>query len=318
MITQRRLQHLLVLAEHAHFGRAAHSLGISQPALTKSLQALEAELGVTLLDRKWGAVTLTAFGELVVRRGKSWLTAEDDLRREIAMLAGNDIGSLKVALGPYPSITSGFPGATRLLARYPEIRIMVREANWRDVANLVNAQAVDLGMAEISMLEGQKQFATELVGRHSGYFFCKAGHPLLGAAPVKLRQLLEYPWVSTRIPYRVSSLLPKELGRAGMIDPMNGDFVPAIEIDVPLQVASFLTHSDAVAPATLTTMEQALRSGEVAVLASSDIPLQTNYGFIYLKNRSLPPAALAYMQEIRAMEREVLQREEMLARYLGL
>lgn len=73
MLTQRRLQHLLVLAQYAHFGRAAQSLHISQPALTKSIQSLEAELGVTLLDRQRGAVALTAFGELVVKRSKSWL-----------------------------------------------------------------------------------------------------------------------------------------------------------------------------------------------------------------------------------------------------
>ena len=62
MITQRRLQHLLALVEHAHFGRAASALDISQPALTKSIQALESELGVTLIDRKHGAVGPTAFG----------------------------------------------------------------------------------------------------------------------------------------------------------------------------------------------------------------------------------------------------------------
>lgn len=318
MITQRRLQHLLAIVEHAHFGRAARSLNISQPALTKSIQALETELGVSLLDRKRSAIALTAFGELVVQRSKTWLTAEDDLRREIAMLAGNEIGSLRVALGPYPSTTSGFASAARLLAQHPTIRISIREASWRGVASLVNAQAVDLGIAETSMLEGDEQFATEGVGQHQGYFFCRKNHPLLGKGPITLGQLLEFPWASTRIPYRVASMLPESLGVAGSLDPMNGDFVPAIEIDVPLQIASFLIHSDAVAPATLTTMEQHLRSGEVAVLPVTGIPLRTNYGFIYLKNRSLPPAALAYMQEVRAMEAEVIKREADLARRLIL
>lgn len=316
MITQRRLQHLLTVVEHAHFGRAAQSLNISQPALTKSLQALEAELGVTLLDRKRSAIALTAFGKLVVQRSKTWLTAEEDLRREIAMLAGNEIGSLRVALGPYPSTTSGFSSAARLLAQHPTIRITIREAGWRDVASLVNAQTVDLGIAEISMLEGHEHFATERVGQHQGYLFCRKGHPLLDKGPVTLWQLLEFPWVSPRMPYRVSSMLPKALGAAGSLDPMNGDFVPAIEVDVPLQVANFLIHSDAVAPATLTTMEQRLRAGEVAVLPVTGLPLRTNYGFIYLKNRSLPPAALAYMQEVRAVEAEVLEHEADLARRL--
>jgi DNA-binding transcriptional LysR family regulator len=79
MITQRRLRHLLSLVEHAHFGRAAEALNISQPALTKSIQALESELGVALLDRKRGALGLTVFGELVARRSRALLDGEADM-----------------------------------------------------------------------------------------------------------------------------------------------------------------------------------------------------------------------------------------------
>lgn len=83
MIIQRRLRHLLSLVEHAHFGRAAEAPNISQPALTKSIQALESELGVALLDRKRGALGLTVFGELVVRRSRALLDGEADMLHEI-------------------------------------------------------------------------------------------------------------------------------------------------------------------------------------------------------------------------------------------
>ena len=318
MITQRRLQHLLALAQHAHFGRAAQALHISQPALTKSIQALEAELGVALLDRQRGAVALTAFGELVAQRGKSWLTAEEDLRREIAMLASNDIGSLRVALGPYPGLMSGFSSAARLMLRHPTIRISVREASWFDVLKWVHDQSVDLGITEISGPERWEDLITEVIGQHPGYFFCRPGHPLLGSTPATLAQLLEFPWVSPRIACRVASLFPKTPCRAGAFDPATGDFIPSIEIDVLLHAAKFLKDSDAIALATLTAMEQPLRSGEVVALTTSYMPLQTQYGFIRLQNRSLPPAAMAYMQEVRAVEREVWGRETELATRLGL
>ncbi len=318
LITQRRLQHLLVLVEHAHFGRAAHSLGISQPALTKSLQALETELGVTLLDRQRGALALTAFGELVVQRGKSWLTAEDDLRREIAMLAGSDIGHLRVVLGPYPSVKSGFSAAARLLTQHPVIRIVLRQAGWLDSVNLVTSQTVDLGIVETSRLEKYEQFAVERIGQHTGRFFCRPGHPLLGKAPATLAQLLEFPWVSPRIPQRIASLLPTTPCRAGTIDPLTGDLLPAIEIDAPDQIACFLKDSDTLAPSMFTTMEQWLRSGEIVALPTVSFPLHTNYGFIYLKNRSLPPAAIAYMQAVRAAENEISEHEAALALSWGV
>ena len=120
------------------------------------------------------------------------------------------------------------------------------------------------------------------------------------------------------MPHRILAMLPKMLGNAGTVDAVSGDLVPAIEIDAPLQLASFLKNSDAIAPATLTAMEQALRCGEVRVLPVSKLPLRTQYGFIYLKKRFLPPAAIAYMQEVRLAEKDARAREASLAAELGL
>lgn len=317
MITQRRLRHLLMLVRHAHFGRAAAALNISQPALTKSIQALEAELGVTLLDRKRGAVTLTAFGELVVQRGKGLLNAEEDMLREITQLAGLEIGSLRVALGPYPSVISGYPALARLLARRPKISIAVHVAGWRDVARQVIAREVDLGLAELGGLPADDQLATTLVGQHRGRFFCRPGHPALKRGPVELAGLLEFPWVASRLPSRIAANLPQSVCRAGRIDALNGDFVPAIEIDVPFALADLLAGSDALVLATLALMEQDLVAGSVALVPTAGIEIQAAYGFIYLKDRSLIPAALAYMEEIRAVEADVAAREAALSRCYG-
>jgi DNA-binding transcriptional LysR family regulator len=317
MITQRRLRHLLSLVEYAHFGRAAAALNISQPALTKSIQALEAELGVMLLDRKRGAVVLTAFGELVVQRSRALLNAEEDLLREITLLAGLEIGSLRVALGPYPSVVSGYPAMARLLARRPQITVAVHVAGWREVARRVSAREVDLGLAELSGVEEDDQFATELVGQHRGRIFCRPGHPILAAGRVELPALLEFPWMASRIPARIAAGLPRTVGRAGRIDALSGDFIPAITIDVPMQIADLLAGSDTLAFASLALMEHDLAAGKVTVVPTSKVAFQANYGFIRLKDRSLTPAALAYMDEVRAVEAGIIEREAALASRYG-
>ncbi|WP_228276338.1 LysR family transcriptional regulator [Dechloromonas sp. H13] len=317
MITQRRLRHLLSLVEYAHFGRAAAALNISQPALTKSIQALEAELGVMLLDRKRGAVVLTAFGELVVQRSRALLNAEEDLLREITLLAGLEIGSLRVALGPYPSVVSGYPAMARLLARRPKITVAVHVAGWREVARRVSARDVDLGLAELSGVEEDDQFATELVGQHRGRIFCRPGHPILAAGRVALPALLEFPWMASRLPARIAAGLPRTVGRAGRIDALSGDFIPAITIDVPMQIADLLAGSDTLAFASLALMEHDLAAGNVTVVPTSKVAFQANYGFIRLKDRSLTPAALAYMDEVRAVEAGIAGREAALAERYG-
>jgi DNA-binding transcriptional LysR family regulator len=318
MITQRRLLHLITLVEHAHFGRAAKALNISQPALTKSIQALETELAVTLVDRKSGSISLTVFGELVVQRSAVWLTAEEDLRREIKLLVEHEIGSLKVALGPYPSVTSGYQGVARLLAKHPKTQVTVHVVGWREVAQQVLARTVDLGIAEISELQGNQQFITELLGQHQARVLCRPGHPILKLDQVSLAQLTKFPWICSRIPSRFTAALPKNLGAAGVIDPENGDFVPAIEIDVPMQLAGFLTGSDVLVFALLTSVERELQAGEAVIVPVTGLELKSAYGFIYLNNRSLAPATLAYMQKVRAVEAEITTREAALASKFGV
>lgn len=314
-MTPRRLRQFLALIEHAHFGRAAKALGVSQPALSKSIQLLESELGVTLFDRRTDGVVLTAFGQLLRERSLRLLLAEEDLRRDIALLAGGDIGALRVAFGPYPSVTSGYASIARLHARHPQIKVTAHVAGWREVAHQVATGVVDLGIAEISTLQGQEEFTCELLGEHEGRLFCRPGHPLLSQkrSPT-LAQTLDYPWVASRIPLRLAThLLPATLGCAGAYDSLTGDFVPAIEIDVPMQIVKFVESSNALALGNLSTFEQEIRAGVIVPLPAHAPALRTRYGFIYLKERSLPPAVEVYMREVRAVEAEICQRERVLA-----
>src|SRR5664279_2439763 len=88
VITSARLRHVVALAEHRSFLRAAESLRITQPALTKSIQVLEATLGVKLFNRHPGGVVLTEFGTLVAEHTRDVLGAEGELVRRIGLLAG--------------------------------------------------------------------------------------------------------------------------------------------------------------------------------------------------------------------------------------
>lgn len=309
-MTPRRLRQFLALIEHAHFGRAARALGVSQPALSKSIQLLEHELGVTLFDRRTDGVVVTAFGRLLQEKSQSLLLAEQDLRRDIALLAGGEIGALKVALGPYPSVTCGYAALARLHARHPQIKVTAHVVGWREVAHQVATGVADLGIAEISTLQGREEFTCELLGEHQGRLFCRPGHPLVAHGALSLAQTLDYPWVASRIPLRLArQLLPTSLGSAGEYDVDTGDFVPAIEIDVPMQMVPFVANSNALAVGTLAAFERELKEGEMVSLPLHDQVLRTHYGFISLKERSLSPAVQLYMGEVREVEQQILQRE---------
>ena len=307
----------MTLVQHAHFGRAAEALNISQPALSKSIQGLENELGVILLDRKSGAVTPTEFGNLVIERGKALLIAESDLRHVIKQLENKEIGFLRVAFGPYPSIISGYPGIKRLLGKHPDIKISAHVAGWRDVVQQVTASSVDLGIAEISALQGNEKFTTELIGQHMGAFFCRPDHPVLKNKPLTQEHLLEYPWAGARLPSRITTIAQMTSGVAGSIDLLSGDFIPAIELNAPMQLPEFVGCGNVLVLASLTIMEDMLRTGKAVVVPTPALPLRSHYGFIYLKERTLPPAALAFMKEVREIEAELIGKEISLATQFG-
>jgi DNA-binding transcriptional LysR family regulator len=313
IVTTRQFRQFLVLAEVRNFRRAAADLKISQPALTKSVLALEKELGVRLLDRQPRGVTLTEFGERVVTYGKALVDNEKDLRHDLALIAGLETGRVNVALGPYPSVVSGYAAAARLGRERPKLAIGLRVGSWRAITQAVAERQVDLGIAELTDAHDNQALATERVGAHLARYFCSPSHPIMRRERNSFADLLKYPWATTRIPPRVAAAFPESLGRAGWIDPATGDFVPAIELDVPMQLAAFAAGGDALAIGGHALVERELRAGTLAVVPTAQLHFRAEYGFIWLRHRSLSPAVLAYMQAVREEERMFVEREARLA-----
>ena len=310
MITSARLRHVVALAEHRSFLRAAETLRITQPALTKSIQVLEATLGVKLFDRHPGGVVLTEFGKLVLEHTRGVLASEGELVRRIGLLAGLEIGSINVALGPYPSVMAGYVTVARLSAKYPKLQIALHVATWREVTRWAAEKKIDVGVAELSDAVLDDTLQTELVGNHLGHYFCRPGHPILKKRRITLADLLQFPWATTRIPPRIAAALPRPPGAAGYIDQLSGEFVPAIELDVPMQLATLLANTDVIIPGSFTMVEKELEAGTVAVIPTPDLKFRASYGFIHLKNRALSPATQAFMHEFRDEESVVGEREQ--------
>jgi DNA-binding transcriptional LysR family regulator len=297
------------VAEHASFRRAAATLRISQPALTKSIQALESELGVKLFERRRDGVVPTEFGKLVVEHAHDMLQVESEFLRRINLLAGLETGSLKVALGPLPTAMSAYPAAGALLSKHPNLRISFQSTAWREVTQAVVDKKVDLGIAELSGAALDDSLQTELVGQHRAYFCCRAGHPILRNRAITLKDLLQYPWATTRLPPRQAATLPRDIGRAGYIDSFSGDFVPAVDVGTPTILGHLVVQSEVLLLCTLTLVERDLKTGGVVIVPAPGLDFRASYGFIYLRSRPLSPATEAFMKEIRAQERVLVDHE---------
>ncbi len=126
-LTLRQLRYFEALSRHRHFGRAAESCAISQPALSIQIKELEAGLGVPLFERSARKIQLTAFGEDFVTRARDILRAVDELG-EMARAAQSGLSG-RLRLGVIPTIAPYLlPILIRdLQAAFPALDLHIRE-----------------------------------------------------------------------------------------------------------------------------------------------------------------------------------------------
>ena len=131
----QKLKHLLAVVEHGTFSRAAEAVNLSQPALSRSIQALETELGLPLLDRGTRRLRLTAYGACAVERARRMRHEETELQRELKRMHGGESGSLNIGLSPTPASLLLSPLLAHMTARHPQVRVSVSWARpmrcWR-------------------------------------------------------------------------------------------------------------------------------------------------------------------------------------------
>lgn len=140
------LRYFLAIAEHGTYTGAAKHLGMSQPALTAAMNALEKELGTTLFLRTARGATLTATGTELVLHARGLLQRTSELRHAISDLEGAPRG--RFVLGCHESLGAYFlPGfARRFLPAHPAIEISLWNGNSRDVLSAIVARTVDVGI----------------------------------------------------------------------------------------------------------------------------------------------------------------------------
>jgi LysR family transcriptional regulator, hydrogen peroxide-inducible genes activator len=127
MVTLRQLRYLEALADTLHFGQAAETCAVTQPALSMQIKELESELQVSLMERRKSGIEMTEQGNEIVRRGRIILASVRDLLEYAKHRERVLTGSLK--LGAIPSIAPYLlPEALpELQRRFPDLTLQLRE-----------------------------------------------------------------------------------------------------------------------------------------------------------------------------------------------
>jgi DNA-binding transcriptional LysR family regulator len=151
MFMSLNLHHLRLftaVVEHGGFTNAGKALRLSQPAISKSLNELESQLHVALVDRSGRPVRLTEAGETLYARARELFGVERIAERELRELRGLKRGVLRIAASTTIATYLLPPILGRFHLRRPGVRIQVSSANTRAVLRMLVESRVDVALVE--------------------------------------------------------------------------------------------------------------------------------------------------------------------------
>ncbi|MFT3685604.1 MAG: LysR substrate-binding domain-containing protein [Phycisphaerales bacterium] len=145
------LRYFRAIAKAGHMTRAAHALGVTQPALSAVVKKLEAEVGTTLLHRTGRGVQLTEAGRVFLAHTEETLRRADNAVSAVRELMGLQTGSIRVG-GGATATTYLLPPAIGLFRRdHPGVRFYVREHGSSSIAAAVISGELDLGIVTLPL-----------------------------------------------------------------------------------------------------------------------------------------------------------------------
>ncbi|MCK9915255.1 LysR family transcriptional regulator [Microbacteriaceae bacterium K1510] len=197
MLTQdiQRLQQFLSVVEHGSIGRGALALGISQPALSKSLKRLEEVVGVKLLERSRRGVVPTTFGQTLAAHARIIVAEVNYAEEELKALRGARSGRVRIGAGP-SVIDQVLPAAIEAFcADQPHVRLTVNEGLVEQLLAALANTEIDIAIVSNSRGLDQEHFVCQPVLQDDLTVVCGAGHPLAARGRATLAELLDYRWV---------------------------------------------------------------------------------------------------------------------------
>jgi DNA-binding transcriptional LysR family regulator len=145
-VTLRQLRVFRSVAEGRNFSRAGDQVGLSQPAVSRSILELEGQLGLKLLDRTTREVMLTEAGQSLAARLERVLDDLDQTLQDVAGLASARGGKVRVASSPTLSANLMPACIATCAAQAPGIQFLLLDRIQQDVLDSVRSGEVDFGV----------------------------------------------------------------------------------------------------------------------------------------------------------------------------
>ncbi|MGE0622500.1 MAG: LysR family transcriptional regulator [Pseudomonadales bacterium] len=186
------LETFVAVAECRSFSRAGERLHLTQPAVSKRIQALEASLSTPLFDRVGKQVELTHGGRLLLPRARTLLAGMADTRRLLANLSEQVAGSLHLATSHHVGLHRLAPVLKTFSDRYPDVQLDIRFEDSEEAHDLVRRGDSELAVVTLDPA-GASGLTSIALWDDPLVFLVAADHPLAGRPSIGLAELADHP-----------------------------------------------------------------------------------------------------------------------------
>lgn len=276
-----RLKVFRSVAQNLSFTKASQELYISQPAVSKHIQELEAEYHVRLFDRLGNRISLTHAGQLLLDHCQRIFNDYQSLDFDMNALRKKFTGDIRIGasttISQYvmPEILADF------FKQYPQTSVSVLSGNSRDVEVALQNGKIDIGMVEGVIRQPQLKYTPfmddELVA------IVKADGKWAGKEEIDIKQLQSIPLVLREHGSGTLDVVENALRGCGL---SLSDMNIMMYLGSTESIKGFISHSDCMSIVSVRSVSKALVDGDFKVIDINGIRMQRTFCFVEKRGES--------------------------------
>jgi DNA-binding transcriptional LysR family regulator len=214
-MTLVQLRHLIALADSGSFSRSAEALFLTQPALSRSIRALEDEFGQPLFDRVGRRSELTPFGREVLLRARQLVLDADELSASAPRMREGRAGSLRIGMGSGPGAMLMTPLLKHMATRHPSVHVEIARGRTELLLTALRARQLDALLLDARALAPAPDLRVETSAEMRGAFLVRRSHPLTRRqGALRFDAVRRFPLGSTPLSDEVARILVERYGPA--------------------------------------------------------------------------------------------------------
>lgn len=280
-MTLVQLKHFISLAQTGSFAKSAVAVHLTQPALSRSIRALEDELDQPLFDRIGRVSELTPFGRLALERARELVLGADDLRDSARLADEGQEGVLRLGMGSGPGAMLMTPLLLKVARERPRLKVEVARASTELLVQALRDRTLDALVVDARSLRPAPDLHAQLLHEMDGAFMVRPGHPLARRrGTTSIDDVLQYPIAATPLSDEVARILVDRYGPRAHPEAcvtLRCEEIPSL-VDAVRQSDAVLLAVRAAAPDLFElTMSPALSAA-------------ARFGLVTLRRRTPPPA----------------------------